>query len=148
MDINKNANVIVNAVLLERLEFYRKPEISKSLLSENENGTDMVLNLVLDSKISRLLNADKTKLIIKFLMQVEDKEKTIKILCVMVGVFSQEKEGSVTLEEYAKIHAPSLLFPYIRENVSNVTMKAGMPPIVLPPMNLVKLINEAKEIVE
>jgi preprotein translocase subunit SecB len=81
-------------------------------------------------------------------MQVEDKEKTIKILCVMVGVFSQEKEGSVTLEEYAKIHAPSLLFPYIRENVSNVTMKAGMPPIVLPPMNLVKLINEAKEIVE
>jgi preprotein translocase subunit SecB len=148
MDKSKDANILVNAVLLEKLEFNRKPVISRSLMAESEPGKDDIMNLQIDSRISRSLNADKTKLIVKFQMLVEDKEQTIKALCGMVGIFSQIKEGSVNLEEYSKIHAPSLLFPYIRENISNVTMKAGMSPIVLPPMNLVKLISESKEIEE
>ncbi len=40
------------------------------------------------------------------------------------------------LEKFSKIHAPAHLFPFIREIIGNTTMKANMPPLLLPPFNL------------
>ncbi|XZK49641.1 protein-export chaperone SecB (plasmid) [Clostridium perfringens] len=33
------------------------------------------------------------------------------------------------------------MFPYIREHITSVTQKAGIQPIVLPPINIRALLN-------
>jgi len=42
----------------------------------------------------------------------------------------------MTLKEYSNINAPAAIFPYIREAIASTTTKAGIPPVLIPPMNL------------
>jgi len=49
------------------------------------------------------------------------------------------------LKKFSKVHAPAHLMPFIREIVGTTTMKAGIPPLLLPPMNLSALFDEKKK---
>ena len=40
------------------------------------------------------------------------------------------------LKKFSKVHAPAHLFPFVREIIGNTTMKANIPPLLLPPFNL------------
>ena len=40
------------------------------------------------------------------------------------------------LKKFSKVHAPAHLFPFVREIIANATMKANIPPLLLPPINL------------
>ena len=51
------------------------------------------------------------------------------------GVF--EGDNNEDLEKFSHVHAPAHLFPFIREIIANTTMRAGIPPVLLPPVNLV-----------
>ncbi|MDA8340015.1 MAG: protein-export chaperone SecB [Nitrospiraceae bacterium] len=48
------------------------------------------------------------------------------------------------LEKFSKIHAPAHLFPFVREIIGNTTMKANMPPLLLPPFNLTTMLGVKK----
>jgi preprotein translocase subunit SecB len=50
------------------------------------------------------------------------------------GIFSSNDDKA--LKKFSKVHAPAHLFPFIREIIGNTTMKAGIPPLLLPPINL------------
>ena len=39
----------------------------------------------------------------------------------------------------------AILFPYIRSQISLMTTQPGMHPIIIPPMNIVSLINTQKK---
>lgn len=38
-------------------------------------------------------------------------------------------------DNYLSISAPSILYPYIRAFISNMTVQAGIKPIIIPPLN-------------
>lgn len=48
------------------------------------------------------------------------------------------------LQTFSKIHAPAHLMPFIREIVGNTTMKANIPPLLLPPFNLAEQFKTKK----
>jgi|SRR5271157_798304 len=140
MDEKKNATINVVAIVLEKLEFERQQQISSAIFSSD--GSITTVNLKLEAKIERQFSEDKTKLLTKFQLKVSDADNTLSILCRVAGLFVQTEDGSMNLEEFAKVNAPTFLLPYVRENISTVTMKAGLPPIILPPLNMLKFINE------
>ncbi|MBI5408704.1 MAG: protein-export chaperone SecB [Nitrospirae bacterium] len=49
------------------------------------------------------------------------------------------------LRKFSKVHAPAHLMPFIREIVGTTTMKAGIPPLLLPPINLAALFEKKKK---
>ena len=53
----------------------------------------------------------------------------------MVGIF--EKIGNLKLsdEEFAKVNAAAIIFPYIRQHVRALSLDAGIAPIILPLVN-------------
>ena len=52
------------------------------------------------------------------------------------GIFSLQGVGDgEKIEHILSTIAPSILFPYIREAVSNLVTKGGFPQLILPPMN-------------
>ena len=67
------------------------------------------------------------------------KNKEIQAFIKMVGVFKCPKDAALSIETFSRINAPAILFPFIRENLASVSMKAGINPILLPPVNFVKL---------
>jgi preprotein translocase subunit SecB len=48
------------------------------------------------------------------------------------------------LQKFSKVHAAAHLFPFIREIIGNTTMKANIPPLLLPPFNLSAILAKDK----
>lgn len=65
--------------------------------------------------------------------QTEPKLFTLEV--AVEGIF--EGDNNEDLEKFSHFHAPAHLFPFIREVIANTTMRAGIPPVLLPPVNLV-----------
>jgi len=62
-----------------------------------------------------------------------------------VGLFQLEKwESSEIKKDIIRINGASILFPYLRNAVSNITCLMDVPPYVLPVMNIIKLFNDDK----
>lgn len=57
----------------------------------------------------------------------------------MVGVFSLPAESDLPREQFLSANAPAIIFPFIREHLASLSVKAGINPILLQPINFVKL---------
>jgi len=141
MDKTLNPNIICENILLEKIEFQRKADVSEELIKVEKFDLN---NFVFDTKLGKSINKDKTKLVVRLQMEIKDKKDEIRISCAMVGVFLQFEKGSMTLEEYSNFNAPAMILPYLRQMISDVTLKASLIPIILPPLNLHQLINPEK----
>ncbi|UXY15008.1 protein-export chaperone SecB [Chitiniphilus purpureus] len=51
------------------------------------------------------------------------------------GLFSIENIPEQELDPLLGIGCPSILFPYLREAISDLTTRAGFPPLLLQPIN-------------
>ena len=63
-----------------------------------------------------------------------------------ISEFRSDGEGPPTIEEFAEANAPAYIVPYARELIADITARLGVvPPLILPPINVLKLVQEAKE---
>jgi preprotein translocase subunit SecB len=56
----------------------------------------------------------------------------------MVGVFEKYGDSTLDLESFGNINGAAIIFPYIREHLTNLTSKAGLGLIIIPPYNFTK----------
>jgi preprotein translocase subunit SecB len=64
------------------------------------------------------------------------KDKTMFLVEVsQAGVFVCRNIPATELEAVLAIACPNILFPYIREVISDVVVRAGFPPVLLAPVN-------------
>lgn len=56
----------------------------------------------------------------------------------MVGIFEKIGESELDLEQFGQVNGAAIIFPYIREQLTNLSAKAGIGLIVLPPFNFTK----------
>lgn len=64
-------------------------------------------------------------------------------LCVeLMGWFEVIDEETHKTREFAEINSVSILFPYARALITNITANANIPPAVLPPMNIAGMMEE------
>lgn len=54
---------------------------------------------------------------------------------VQAGIFSIQGFAQEELEPLLGIYCPNVLFPYAREVVSDLSLKGGFMPMLLPPVN-------------
>jgi preprotein translocase subunit SecB len=48
------------------------------------------------------------------------------------------------LKRFSKVHALAHLFPFVREIIGSTTMRANIPPLLLPPVNLSAILEKKK----
>jgi preprotein translocase subunit SecB len=53
----------------------------------------------------------------------------------MVGIFEKTGEPALSEEAFKKINAPAIIYPFIREHLHNICLKAGISNILLPTVN-------------
>jgi preprotein translocase subunit SecB len=64
------------------------------------------------------------------------KDKTLFLVeAAQAGIFVVRNVPAQELEAVLAIACPNILFPYAREVISDVVMRAGFPPVVLSPVN-------------
>ena len=89
-------------------------------LHHNSNGVeDGVFETVLTVTVTAKA-ADKTM----FLVEVSQ-----------AGIFVARNIPAQELEQVLGIACPNILFPYVREVISETVVRAGFPPVILSPVN-------------
>jgi preprotein translocase subunit SecB len=64
------------------------------------------------------------------------KDKTMFLVeAAQAGIFVARNIPQQELEAVLAIACPNILFPYVREVVSETTVRAGFPPVLLSPVN-------------
>lgn len=74
------------------------------------------------------------------------KEKTLFLAEVgQAGIFVIRNIPATDLDPILGIACPNILYPYVREVVSDVVVRAGFPPVVLSPVNFEGLYQAQKQ---
>jgi len=62
------------------------------------------------------------------------------------GVFSfEDMPAPDALERIANINCAAIIFPYVREAIADLTQRAGLQPLHLPPFNFVGMYGEKQQ---
>jgi preprotein translocase subunit SecB len=72
-----------------------------------------------------------------------ENETQVESRIKMVGVFASANVSENEQLSFAKINGPAIVFPFIREHLDNLFVKAGLRPVRLNPVNFVELAQKA-----
>ena len=61
------------------------------------------------------------------------------------GIFVIRNVPAAELEAVLAIACPNILFPYVREVVSDTVVRAGFPPVVLSPVNFEAIYQQQRD---
>ena len=100
-------------------------ELGNSAQKLDEGVYEVALKVTVTSKI-----ADKTV----FLVEI-----------TQAGIFAIRNVAEENLEMIVAITCPNILFPYAREAVSDLVVRAGFAPVLLNPINFEALYMQQKE---
>lgn len=75
---------------------------------------------------------------LRYTAGIEDDKPEMQAFIKMVGVFTIPENPVPPLETFANINGPAIIFPFLREHLASVSMKAGINPIILQPINFVQ----------
>jgi len=71
-----------------------------------------------------------------FIINIKGNNNSFSLQVQALGNF--EILGKIPKEvtdNYLNISSPSIIYPYVRAYISNITLQSGMNPITIPPMN-------------
>lgn len=122
---------------------YTVDELTFKLKPADTVDTEKSIELLpkLSRKIEKM-NDENYSISIGVTLDQEDLPFTAQVS--MTGRFLLQ--GIKNPEQTMKVNAAAILYPYVRAAISMLTTLANVPPVVLPPVNFVKLFEEsAKE---
>jgi preprotein translocase subunit SecB len=74
------------------------------------------------------------------------KDRTMFLVEVtQAGIFVARNIPAAELEPVLAIACPNILFPYLREVISDVIVRAGFPPVLLAPVNFEAIYQAQRE---
>ena len=73
-------------------------------------------------------------------------DKTVFLIeATQAGIFRAEHIPDEALEPMLAVACPNILFPYAREAISDASVRAGFPPVMLQPVNFESLYVQQRQ---
>ena len=136
MNKSKQPGIKFESIFLVKENFERK-----NTLKDN-------LRIDIHFEINNDLEDERSAVELQTFLKLIDKDDNtlFNLNFSYVAIFSVvEKYKNMEMDSFIKNNAPALIFPYIRQHIQEVTTNAGLVPLILPPMNLIALINSDKK---
>jgi preprotein translocase subunit SecB len=97
------------------------------------------------SNSAQMLEEGIFEVSIKVTVTSKIEDKTVFLVEVtQAGIFQIRNVPEENIEMIAGITCPNILFPYAREAVSDLVVRAGFPPVLLNPINFEALFAQQK----
>jgi len=64
-----------------------------------------------------------------------DENIVFEISAYLVGVFEVSENVEISHATFIKYNAPAIILPFAREHISNISLKGGLTPVLLPIIN-------------
>lgn len=116
-------------------------------LNQNYDTDEEMSDVNIEAKSDFIISDEKTNMIVTLELQIfgdEEGNYPFKMNVELDGLF--ELSGEIKNEDIRKYYANalSILYPYARAIVSNYTANANVQPLILPTVNIWKMINSQK----
>ncbi|NLK98172.1 MAG: hypothetical protein GX272_08895 [Epulopiscium sp.] len=85
------------------------------------------------------------KLITKVFEDATENNYPFSLEIELTGIFEVDTEDDNNTEKLLNINAVAILFPYVRSLISTYTANANVQPLILPAINVNKLIDMSKK---
>ena len=82
---------------------------------------------------------------IKFDVKTVDAKNLAKGLVTANGRFKLKDSPNLPIQKFADLNANAIIYPFLREYVANLSLKAGMTVILLPSVNFVAYARKEAE---
>jgi preprotein translocase subunit SecB len=103
------------------------------------------VNIQLHSKGERI-DDGMYEVLLTITVTAKIKERTMFLVEVgQAGVFQIRHIPETEIDPVLGIACPTILFPYLRESVSDIVTRAGFPPVMLSPVNFEALYHQGKQ---
>lgn len=79
------------------------------------------------------------------IMNTPDNPFPVDIKVSITAVFDMDNFPKEQYDSFLKLNAVQIVFPYVRNIISNITTSAMIPPIILPIVDVKKLFPEIDE---
>lgn len=103
---------------------------------------DVPVDLNIEALISSEGRSCRVSLSVSFQLAAEGNERAPELRTKVEGQFSAVGETSVSMEEFARVQAPAILLPFVREAVATISGKTRVGQILLNPMNLAAALEQ------
>ena len=116
-------SIPIKNIFMTELNFVRSPNVPDKI--------NYTYTINVGANVDKETNLSNVMVKLEIL---EKEQKSLKIVCCMVGVFdlTNAKEIPVPINDFLYVNAPAIIFPYLREIVSNMTLRAGIKPLIVP----------------
>jgi preprotein translocase subunit SecB len=132
MDRSKQPGISFDGIILKELVFIRR------------EGYPDARQLNAHWEASASFSQEGDRLVYEMVCEIKGEEEFFSVRCAMIGFFSvMEGQENMSLKEYSNLSAPAAILPYIREAIASTTTRAGIPPVIIPPVNLSLLIQKS-----
>ena len=82
------------------------------------------------------ISDDNHELTLTFNVKAEIENETLYLVELkQCGVFTITIDDKDVKKRFLNVHCAEIVYPYARENISNVIQKAGFPPLFLSPID-------------
>lgn len=71
-----------------------------------------------------------------------DKEQQVTAKIIFAGSFEKIGDPKPGIDFFMEVNAPAQIFPFVREHLATLSVKASLSPILLEPVNFVERHNE------
>jgi preprotein translocase subunit SecB len=96
---------------------------------------------------SRALGEDLFHTSITVTVTAKTGDKTLFLVeCTQAGIFRIQNVPQEQMPMVLGIGCPNIVFPYLRETVSDVVIRAGFPPLLLNPVNFETLFVQQQQV--
>ena len=106
-----------------------QPNIELNLSFNSEKVDDGIYQTILHAVVNAKINDEQM-----FLIELDQ-----------AGIFQMRNIPEEQMELLHNIECPTVLFPYLREMVSELTTRAGFMPVLLAPVNFAYLYQQKKQ---
>lgn len=133
---DKQPGINFEKVVLEKLNLEITPDYSFP-----KEGIKVDVSVKASIKLDKIQKRLRLSLEVSLFKKAENSPLRLSVLAS--GYF--KAKDVKTLEEFSKIQASALVFPFIREIIANITMRTGYPPFLIPPTNIIDLVGKNLE---
>jgi preprotein translocase subunit SecB len=138
--LNQNSQIVINAQYIKDLSF-ESPSSPFSLTSLKD-APKVELNL--DVTSSKLQN-DNYEVVIEIKSSVKSEDKDVFLIDLKYGaLFTLTNIPEEHLESVLFVHCPSIMFPFARRIVADVTRDGGFQPLMIDPIDFLAFYNNKK----
>jgi preprotein translocase subunit SecB len=101
------------------------------------------LNISVNTKTDNLEEANTYNISLTVKCEVKSNKEVAFIVDVtQCGIFSIPAADEKTMQHVLGVFCPNVLYPYLREVVTDVVMKAGFPQLALAPINFEMMLEQ------